>query len=60
MFERSSSSLGNFFDISLNQESFGQREIHITLGEALEEAKLKRIGERRDQTNVGGLTYKAC
>lgn len=51
--------LSTFAEISLNQEWKGQRETHLTLEEALEEAGLKRIGERRDQTGGGARTYRA-
>lgn len=51
--------LATFAEISLNQEWQGQRDVHLTLEEALEEANLKRKGERRDQTGGGARTYKA-
>ncbi len=51
--------LATFAEISLNQEWQGQRDVHLTLEEALEEANLKRRGERRDQTGGGARTYKA-
>jgi hypothetical protein len=51
--------LAAFAEISLDQEWQGQRNVHLTLEEALEEAGLKRKGERRDQTGGGGRTYKA-
>ena len=51
--------LATFSDISLNQEWIGQREIHMSLEDSLEEAGLKRTGDRRDQTGGGGRTYKA-
>ncbi|MDR2602692.1 MAG: hypothetical protein LBC53_09655 [Spirochaetaceae bacterium] len=51
--------LAVFSEISLNQEWFGQRGTHLTLEEALEEANLKRKGERRDQTGGGARTYQA-
>ena len=51
--------LATFSEISLNQEWQGQRDVHLTLEEALEEANLKRKGERRDQTGGGARTYKA-
>ena len=51
--------LATFSDISLNQEWIGQRKIHMSLEDALEEAGLKRTGDRRDQTGGGGRTYKA-
>ena len=49
--------LAAFAEISLDQQWQGQRETHLSLEEALEEAGLKRIGERRDQTGGGARTY---
>lgn len=46
-------------DLSLDQQWQGQRGTHLSLEDALEEAGLKRIGERRDQTGGGGRTYLA-
>ena len=51
--------LATFAEISLNQQWSGQRESHLTIEEALENAGLKRKGERRDQTGGGARTYKA-
>lgn len=51
--------LAAFADLSLNQEWNGQRNYHLAYEEALEEAGLKRKGERRDQTGGGARTYKA-
>ena len=51
--------LSTFAEMSLNQQWQGQRGTHLSLEEALEEAGLKRIGERRDQTGGGGRTYLA-
>ena len=51
--------LATFSEISLNQEWTGQRGTHLTLEGALEEANLKRKGERRDQTGGGARTYQA-
>lgn len=51
--------LSTFAEISLDQEWNGQRDTHLTLEEALEQAGLKRIGERRDHTGGGGRTYRA-
>lgn len=51
--------LAAFAEISLNQEWEGQRETHLSIEEALEEAHLKRKGERRDQTGGGARTYRA-
>lgn len=51
--------LSTFAEISLDQEWQGQRGSHLTFEDALEEAGLKRKGERRDQTGGGARTYKA-
>lgn len=51
--------LATFADISLNQQWQGQRSSHIAYEDALEEAGLKRKGERRDQGGSGGRTYAA-
>ena len=51
--------LATFAEISLDQEWQGQRNTHLSLEEALEQASLKRKGERRDQTGGGGRTYRA-
>jgi len=51
--------LAAFAEISLNQEWEGQRETHLSIEDALEEAHLKRKGERRDQTGGGARTYRA-
>lgn len=51
--------LATFAEVSLDQQWQGQRDTHLSLEEALEEAGLKRIGERRDQTGGGGRTYLA-
>lgn len=51
--------LATFAEISLDQEWQGQRTTHLTLEEALEDANLKRKGERRDQTGGGARTYRA-
>ena len=51
--------LAVFSEISLNQEWDGQRNTHLSLEEALEEANLKRKGERRDHTGGGARTYRA-
>jgi len=51
--------LAAFAEISLDQEWQGQRDIHLSLEEALEQANLKRKGERRDQTGGGARTYRA-
>ncbi|QSZ27619.1 restriction endonuclease [Aceticella autotrophica] len=51
--------LAAFSEISLDQEWHGQRNVHLTLEDALEDTGLKRKGERRDQTGGGARTYKA-
>lgn len=51
--------LATFSEISLNQAWQGERSTHLSLENALEEAGLKRIGERRDQTGGGARTYQA-
>jgi len=51
--------LSAFAELSLDQEWQGQRESHLSFEDALEQAGLKRKGERRDQTGGGARTYKA-
>ena len=51
--------LATFAELSLNQQWNGQRSSHIAYEDALEEAGLKRRGERRDQSGSGGRTYAA-
>lgn len=51
--------LTKFAEISLNQEWQGQRNTHLIFEEALENANLKRRGDRRDQTGGGARTYSA-
>lgn len=51
--------LATFSEISLNQAWEGERKTHLSLEKALEDAGLKRIGERRDQTGGGARTYQA-
>lgn len=51
--------LASFMEVSLNQEWSGQRCIHLIVEDALEDANLKRRGERRDQTGGGARTYQA-
>lgn len=51
--------LTTFAELSLDAEWQGQRGTHLSLEDALEQAGLKRIGERRDQTGGGARTYKA-
>jgi hypothetical protein len=43
----------------LNQEWQGQRGVHLGFEAALEQAEIKRVGERRDQRGGGGRTYIA-
>lgn len=51
--------LSTFAELSINEAWLGQRSTHLSLEEALEQAGLKRIGERRDQTGGGARTYQA-
>lgn len=51
--------LSTFSELSLNQQWEGQRNSHLSLEDALEQAGLKRQGERRDQGGGGARTYKA-
>ena len=51
--------LATFVDISLNRQWAGQRDSHIAYEDALEQAGLKRKGERRDHSGSGGRTYAA-
>lgn len=51
--------LATFAELSLDQEWQGQRDSHLSFEDALEQAGLKRMGERRDQTGGGARTYKA-
>lgn len=51
--------LATFAEMSLDQEWQGQREYHLSFEDALEQAGLKRKGERRDHTGGGARTYKA-
>lgn len=45
--------------VSLDQEWQGRRNTHLLLEQELEDAGLKRVGERRDRTGGGGRTYLA-
>jgi hypothetical protein len=45
--------------VSLDQEWQGRRDTHLLLEKELEDAGLKRVGERRDRTGGGGRTYLA-
>lgn len=51
--------LSAFAEVSLDQEWQGQRGSHLSFEKMLEDAGLKRKGERRDQTGGGARTYKA-
>ena len=51
--------LATFAEISLNQSWSGQRDTHMSFEDALEQAGLKRVGLRRDQSGSGGRTYGA-
>lgn len=51
--------LAVFAEISLNQEWEGQRKTQLKYEEELENAGLKRVGLRRDQSGSGGRTYGA-
>lgn len=51
--------LSTLAEQALDEEWQGQRDTHLSLEEALEQAGLKRVGERRDQTGGGARTYKA-
>ncbi len=51
--------LAAFAGISLDQEWKGQRETQLSYEEALEQAGVKRVGLRRDQSGSGGRTYAA-
>lgn len=51
--------LASVADNALNQEWAGQHGVHLSFEDALEEAGLKRKGDRRDQTGGGARTYIA-
>jgi hypothetical protein len=51
--------LATIAQTALNQEWQGQRGIHLDFETALEQAEIKRAGERRDQRGGGGRTYVA-
>ena len=51
--------LATFAEISLNQAWTGQRGTQMSFEEKLEQAGLKRVGLRRDQSGSGGRTYGA-
>lgn len=46
-----------FSGVALNEEWYGQLGSHLALEKALEDAGIKRIGDRRDQTGGGARTY---
>jgi len=51
--------LSSISTIALQNEWEGQRNTQLSVEEALEDAGLKRIGERRDQSGSGARTYIA-
>lgn len=51
--------LSTLAEQALDEEWKGQRGTHLSLEDALEQAGLKRVGERRDQTGGGARTYRA-
>ena len=51
--------LSCFSDVCLNCEWQGNMYTHLAFEEALEQAGLKRVGERKDQRGGGGRTYFA-
>lgn len=51
--------LSTLAEQALDEEWQGQRGTHLSLEDALEQAGLKRVGERRDQTGGGARTYRA-
>lgn len=51
--------LSTLAEQALDEEWQGQRDTHLSLEKALEQAGLKRVGERRDKTGGGARTYKA-
>jgi hypothetical protein len=51
--------LASIAAISLNQAWNGERGTHLSVEEALEDAGLKRQGDRRDHTGGGARTYYA-
>ena len=51
--------LATVADVSLNQEWQGQIATHLNMETALEQAGLKRVGDRRDQRGGGARTYIA-
>ncbi len=51
--------LASISTVALQNEWNGQKETQLSVEEALEDAGLKRIGERRDQGGSGARTYIA-
>lgn len=51
--------LATVANVSLDQEWQGQIETHLSMESALEQAGLKRVGDRRDQRGGGARTYIA-
>jgi len=51
--------LSTIAENALDQEWSGERESHLDFEDALEDAGLKREGDRRDHTGGGGRTYMA-
>ncbi len=51
--------LATFAGISLDQEWSGQKDTQLSYEEALEQAGLKRVGLRRDQSGSGARTYSS-
>ena len=51
--------LAVYTDIALNRNWTGERHLHLSFEDALENEGVKRIGERRDQGGGGGRTYVA-
>lgn len=51
--------LATFASVALEAQWNGCRDVHIRFEDELENAGLKRIGERRDRSGSGGRTYQA-
>lgn len=51
--------LASISTIALQNEWEGQKDTHLSVEDALEDAGLKRVGERRDQGGSGARTYIA-
>ena len=52
--------LAGIAEVSLDIEWQGQRNTHLNVEEALEKAGLKRVGERRDQTETDRCSHRTC